>query len=275
MERMKIKKIMVSQPKPAGERNPYKAMEEAYGVEFDFKQLIRVVGITPREFRDQRIHPEEYTAILFNSRTGIDHFFRLMSELRIQIKEEMHYYCISEAVGNYLQKYIQYRKRRVFFGANNTFEDVIPAMNRRPNERYLLACSDVHNDDVINMMAQHGISIKPMVCYRTETVAYTKEEMEKYDMYVLFTPTGVSAFRQNYPDYAQKQGNKVMACFGKATMKAIEEEGWRLDIAAPTPENPSITGAIDKFLAAQMEETEQDTLDNEQDTQINDSIQKD
>lgn len=253
MSDIKVQKILVSQPSPAAERNPYAAMAEQYGVQFDFKQLIRVVGIEPREFRDQRIHPLEYTAILFNSRTGIDHFFRLMGELRIQIPESMHYYCISEAVGNYLQKYIQFRKRRVFFGPNNKFEDVIPAMNRRPNERYLLACSDVHNDDVINMFAKHNINIKPMICYRTETVSYTREELENYDMYVLFTPTGVSAFKQNLPDFKDTQGDKIMACFGSSTAKAIEAEGWKLQIAAPTPECPSITTAIDNFLAKQAE----------------------
>ena len=176
-----------------------------------------------------------------------------MEELRIQMPESMHYYCISEAVGNYLQKYIQFRKRKVFFGPNNKFEDVIPAMNRRPNERYLLACSDVHNDDVINMFASHGITIRPMICYRTETVSYKPEELNNYDMYVLFTPTGVSAFKQNLPDFAQTQGDKIMACFGASTAKAIEAEGWKLQIAAPTPDCPSITTAIDNFLAAQAE----------------------
>ena len=253
MSEFKVQKILVSQPRPAAEKNPYSIMAEQYGVQFDFKQLIRVAGIEPREFRDQRIHPLEYTAILFNSKAGIDHFFRLMEELRINIPESMHYYCISEAVGNYLQKYIQFRKRRVFFGPNNKFEDVIPAMNRRPNERYLLACSDVHNDDVINMFAEHGITIKPMICYRTETVTYTREELENYDMYVLFTPTGVSAFKQNFPDFKDKQGDRIMACFGSSTAKAIEAEEWKLQIAAPTPECPSITTAIDRYLAHQAE----------------------
>ena len=253
MSDIKVKRILVSQPKPAAEKSPYFTMAERYGVTFEFKQLIRVVGLSNKEFRSQRIHPLEYTAILFNSRTGVDHFFRLMEELRIQMPESMHYYCISEAVGNYLQKYIQFRKRKVFFGPNNKFEDVIPAMNRRPNERYLLACSDVHNDDVINMFASHGITIRPMICYRTETVSYKPEELNNYDMYVLFTPTGVSAFKQNLPDFAQTQGDKIMACFGASTAKAIEAEGWKLDIAAPTPDCPSITTAIDNFLAAQAE----------------------
>lgn len=254
MPNNKVKKILVSQPKPVSEKSPYFTMAEKYGVQFDFKQLIRVVGISTKEFRAQRIHPLEYTAILFNSRTGVDHFFRLMEELRIQMPESMHYYCISEAVGNYLQKYIQFRKRKVFFGPNNKFEDVIPAMNRRPNERYLIACSDVHNDEIINMFASHGITIKPMICYRTETVNYSAEELMTYDMYVLFTPTGVSALKQHLPDFKDQQGDKVLACFGASTAKAIEAEGWKLQIAAPTPDCPSITTAIENFLAAQAEE---------------------
>ncbi len=254
MSDIKVKKILVSQPRPASEKSPYFTMAEHYGVQFDFKQLIRVAGITTREFRDQRINPLDYTAILFNSKTGVDHFFRLMEELRLQIPESMHYYCISEAIGNYLQKYIQFRKRKVFFGPNNKFEDVIPAMNRRPTERYLIACSDVHNDDVINMFASHGITIRPMICYRTETVAYTQEELNDYDMYVLFTPTGVSAFKQNMPDFIDKQGEKKLACFGASTAKAIKAEGWRLDIEAPTADCPSITTAIDRFLTAQSAE---------------------
>ena len=253
MSDKKVQKILVSQPKPAQEKSPYFVMEQKYGVHFDFKQLIRVVGISNKEFRSQHINPLDYTAILFNSRTGVDHFFRLMEELRIQMPESMHYYCISEAVGNYLQKYIQFRKRKVFFGPNNKFEDVIPAMNRRPNERYLIACSDVHNDEVINMFASHGITIKPMICYRTETVAYSAAELNEYDMFVLFTPTGVSAFKHNLPDFKETQGDKIMACFGASTAKAIEAEGWKLQIAAPTPDCPSITTAIDNFLAAQNE----------------------
>lgn len=242
-----VKKILVSQPRPASEKSPYFDMEASYGVQIDFKQMIRVVGLNTREFRAQRINPLDYTALLFNSRLGIDHYFRMMEELRLQVPESMHYYCISEAIANYLQKYIQYRKRKVFFGPNNKFEDVIPSMNRRPTERYMMVVSDVHNDDVINMFASHGITVQPTVFYRTEAVPYPAEELLSYDMYVLFTPTGVQALLNNVPDF--EQGDKVVATFGANTAAAAREAGLRLDVEAPTPQFPSITAAIDHFLS--------------------------
>lgn len=241
----KVKKILVSQPRPATEKSPYFDMEARYGVQIDFKQLIRVVGLTAKEFRTQHINPLDYTAIIFNSRHGIDHFFRLMEEMRISIPEDMHYYCISELIANYLQKYIQYRKRKVFFG-NNKFEDVLPAMNRRPTEKYLMVVSDVHSDDVINMFASHNITVQPAVMYRTESVEIAQEELKEYDMFVLFTPTGVHALQRNLGEF--EQGEKVMASFGAGTAAAMREIGWRIDVEAPSPQCPSITMAVDKFL---------------------------
>lgn len=242
-----VKKILVSQPRPASEKSPYFDMEANHGVQIDFKQMIRVVGLNTREFRAQRINPLDYTAVLFNSRLGIDHYFRMMEELRLQVPESMHYYCISEAIANYLQKYIQYRKRKVFFGPNNDFKEVIPAMLRRPGERYMMVVSDVHNDDVINMFAEHNITIQPAVFYRTETVPYPAEELLSYDMYVLFTPTGVQALMKNIPDFVQ--GDKVVATFGANTAAAAREAGLRLDVEAPSAKFPSITAAIDDFLS--------------------------
>ena len=247
MSEIKVKKILVSQPSPAAERNPYSNMAERYGVQFDFKQLIRVVGINPREFRDQRIHPLEYTAILFNSRTGIDHFFRLMGELRINIPESMHYYCISEAVGNYLQKYIQFRKRRVFFGPNNKFEDVIPAMNRRPNERYLMVLSNIHTDDQINMFAENNVEVQPAIMYRTVTTPWPAERPFDYDLIALFTPAGVTSLRENFPDW--KQGKTLIAAFGDGTVRALEDAGLRVDIeAGPGKAFASLPMAIADYL---------------------------
>lgn len=246
---VKVKKILVSQPRPTSEKSPYFDMEAHYGVQFTFKQMIRVVGLTPKEFRAQRIAPLDYTAVLFNSRTGIDHYFRLMEEMRLQVPESMHYYCISEAIANYLQKYIQYRKRKVFFGPNNDFKDVIPAMLRRPDEKYMMVVSDVHSDDLINMFAEHKITITPAVFYRTEAVPYDTEEVLSHDMFVLFTPTGVSALLKNVPNF--EQGDKVIATFGANTAAAAREAGLRLDLEAPSPGCPSITMAIDKFLSSQ------------------------
>jgi uroporphyrinogen-III synthase len=230
------------------ERNPYSEMEERFGVKFEFRQLIHVEGLDAHEFRQQRINPLDYTAVLLNSRLGVDHYFRLCEELRLKVPETMHYYCISDAVANYLQKYIQYRKRRVFFSEHNNFEDLLPTMNRRPTEKYLMVMSDVHNDSTINMLAEHNIEVKPAVMYRTVATPWPAEKSFNYDMLVLFTPTGVASIRKNFPDW--KQGKTLLACFGQNTVAAAVEEGWKVAIKAPTPESPSITTAIERYLEA-------------------------
>ncbi len=242
----KITNILVSQPRPQIERNPYADMEARFGVHCDFQQLIRVESLSAREFRDQHIYLEDYTAILLNSRLGADHFFHMCEELRFQVPETMHYYCISEAVGNYLQKYIDYRKRRVFTAENNKFETLLPAMNRRPSEKYLMVMSDVHNDDDINMFAKHKIIIKPAIMYRTVPIQWPEDKPFNYDMIVLFTPSGAAALRKNFPGW--EQGDTIIACFGENTATALKEQGLRADIKAPTPQCPSITTAIREFL---------------------------
>jgi len=242
----KITKILVSQPRPTVERNPYAMMEQEYGVIFDFRQLIKVEGLSAKEFRQQRINPLDYTAVLLNSRLGADHYFRLCEEMRLQVPESMHYYCVSESVANYLQKYIQFRKRKVFFSEHNNFMDLLSTMNRRPNERYMMVMSDVHHDDTIQRFAELKKVITPAVMYRTVPNEWPADEPFDHDMVVLFTPSGVQALRKNFPDL--KDGEKVIACFGQNTLAALEEWGLHADIQAPTAECPSITGAIEKYL---------------------------
>ena len=227
----KIKKILVSQPRPQTERNPYADMESAYGVECDFQQLIQIEGLSVREFRDQHIYLEDYTAIIVNSRLGIDHFFRIAEETRFVVPDTMHYYCNSEQVGLYLQKYIQYRKRKVFFPeTGNRFEDVLPAMHRRPHETYLMVLSDIHNQEQINMFAENNIEVTPAIMYRTVTTPWPKEQPFDYDMIALFTPAGVKALCENFPDW--KQGETLIAAFGEGTIRALEQAGYRVDITA-------------------------------------------
>jgi uroporphyrinogen-III synthase len=240
-----IKKILVSQPQPSNARNPYQEMEDLFGVHFDFKPLIRIEGLSAKEFRAQHINPLDYTAVLLNSRLSIDHFFRICEEMRIQVPETMHYYCISEMVANYLQKYIQYRKRKVFFTEHNKFSELLPAMNRRPNEKYIMVMSDVHNDETIRMFAEHKIEIKPAIMYRTMINEWPKEEAFDYDMVVLFTPSGVSALKTNFPNLTSE--NIKIACIGTNTANALKEIGLEADIV-PTPEYPSITAAIKAYL---------------------------
>lgn len=243
---MSIKKILISQPRPATERNPYADLESRFGVSIDFRPLIHVEGLDAREFRQQRINPLDYTAVLFNSRLAIDEFFRLCTEMRITVPDTMHYYCVSEQVGNYLQKYINYRKRKVFFGEHNKFEEVIPAMNRRPTEKYMMVVSDQSNDDTIRMFAEHKITIQPAVMYRTVATEWPKEDAFDYDIVALFTPSAVASIQKNFPNY--KQGETRFACFGANTIQAAEAAGLRVDIKAPAPGCPSILSAIAKYL---------------------------
>ena len=244
-----IKKILVSQPRPQSDRNPYADLATRYGIECDFHPLMAVEGLNAHDFRLQRINPLDYTAVLFNSRLAIDHFFRLAEEMRITIPDTMHYYCISEAVGNYLQKYIQYRKRKVFFSENNKFEDLLPAMNRRPTEKYMMVTSENHSDEVINMFAGHKITIQPAVMYRSVPVVWPKGTPFDYDLVVLFTPTGVEAIKQSFPKL--QLGDVKFACFGTNTQTALRNLGIEPFIVAPTPQCPSITSAIEKCLEEQ------------------------
>lgn len=241
-----IKKILVSQPRPISEHNPYADMSERHGVNFDFIPLIHLEGLDAHEFRQQRINPLDYTAVLLNSKSAADHYFRMCEELRINVPESMHYYCISEAIANYLQKYIQFRKRRVFFSENNRFEDLLPTMNRRPNEKYLLVSSDVHNDDLVKRMAEHKIIIQPVVMYRTVASEWPQDKPFDYDMLVIFTSSGLQSLRKNFPDW--KQEKTLLACFGQNTCNVAEELGFRVDIKAPAEGCPSITIAIDQYL---------------------------
>ncbi len=240
-----IRKILISQPRPATERNPYTEMEAQFGVQFDFRQLIHVEGLCAREFRQQHINPLDYTAVILNSRLGIEHYFRLCEEMRLNVPDTMHYYCISEAVGNYLQKFIQYRKRKVFFSENNRFEDLLPAMHRRPNEKYLMVLSDIHNQNQLDMFAKNNIEVKPAIMYRTVSTQWGTDPFD-YDMIALFTPAGAKSIRENFPDFEQE--NTVIAAFGANTAQALEELGMHADIRVPSPEFQSLTAAIEDYL---------------------------
>ncbi len=243
---MKVKNILISQPKPSTEKSPYFDMEGKYGVHFHFHQFIRIEGLTSKEFRAQHISILDYTAIIFSSRLGVDHFFGLCEELRITMPDTMHYYCTTEAIANYLQKYIQFRKRKVFFSAGNKMSDLLPIMQRHPEDKFLLVASDVYSDDIIQMFTSHQLDVRPAIMYRTVPNVFSPEERLDYDMYVLFTPMGVVGFQQNYPDF--EQGERIIACYGAATAKAMKEANMRVDIEAPSKEYPSITSAIDAFL---------------------------
>lgn len=241
-----IKKILVSQPAPSSEKSPYYEIARKHGVEFVFHPFIKVEGLSAREFRQQKIQILDHSAVVFNSRNAIDHFFKLCNEMRITVPEDMKYFGLSETILLYIQKYVQYRKRKVFFGTTGKWPDLLSVMARHKNENYLVPLSDVHSDEVATMLDAKKLKHKECIMYRTVSNEYPADQPFDYDMLVFFTPAGIQSLLKNFPDF--QQGDTKLACFGKATAKAIEAAGLRLDLEAPSTEAPSMPAAIDLFL---------------------------
>jgi len=243
---LKIKKVLVSQPKPASEKSPYYDIAEKYGVKIDFQPFIKVESLSAKEFRQQKISILDHTAVIFTSRHAIDHFFNLCTELRVAIPETMKYFCVTEAVALYIQKYVQYRKRKIFFGATGKIEDLVPSIVKHKTEKYLVPMSDVHNDDVKTLLDKNGIQHTEVVMYRTVSNDFTPDEEFDYDMLVFFSPAGVTSLKKNFPDFDQKEIK--IGTFGSTTAQAVRDAGLRLDLEAPTVQAPSMTAALDMFI---------------------------
>ena len=243
-----IKKILVSQPKPSSDKSPYYDIAEKFGVELVFRPFIKVEGMTAKEFRTQKVNILDYTAVVFTSRHAIDHFFTLAKELRVAIPEDMKYFCVTETISLYIQKYVQYRKRKVFFGTTGKIDDLIPTMVKHKQEKYLIPMSDVHNDSVSKMLDSKKLLHQECVMYRTVSNDFTPEEVKSfdYDMLVFFSPSGIESLTKNFPDF--KQGEIAIATFGPATAKAVKDAGLRLDLEAPSEKYPSMTSALQHFL---------------------------
>lgn len=243
-----IKKILISQPEPTSEKSPYFDIAKEYGVELVFRPFIKVEGLSSKEFRQQKISLLDFTAVVFTSRHAIDNYFKLAKELRINIPEDMKYFCVTETIALYIQKYVQYRKRKVFFGNTGKIDDLIPTMVKHKNEKYLVPLSSVHNDIVAKLLDSKKLNHKECVMYRTVSNDFTEEEAKTFDcdMLVFFSPTGIKAFTKNFPEF--NQGDVRIATFGPATAKAVEDEGFRLDLQAPTKEHPSMTAALRWYL---------------------------
>lgn len=241
-----IKKILISQPEPASASSPYYEIAKRYGVEIVFRPFIKVETLTPKEFRAQKISILDHTAIVFTSRHSIDNFFQLAKEMRIPIPEDMKYFCITETVAQYIQKYVQYRKRKVFFGTTGKIDDLLPTILKHKNERYFLPLSDVHSNDFSNLLDSKNIMHSDAIMYRTVSNDFLKDEPFDYDMLIFFSPSGVKALMKNFPDF--QQGDIVIGTLGPATAKAVRDAGLRLDIEAPSPQYPSISAAIDDHL---------------------------
>jgi len=243
---LKIKKVLVSQPRPASEKSPYFEIAQKYGVKINFRPFIKVERLSAKDFRQQKIHIPDYTAVIFTSRHAIDHFFNLCADLRVTIPETMKYFCVTESIALYIQKYVQYRKRKIFFGSSGKIEDLAPFIAKHNSEKYLTPMSDVHTDDIKNMLDGLKVQHAEAVMYRTVSNDFTTEEDFDYDMLVFFSPAGVTSLKKNFPDFDQK--DIKIGTFGSTTAQAVRDAGLRLDLEAPTVEAPSMTAALEMFI---------------------------
>ncbi len=243
-----VKKILVSQPKPSSEKSPYYDIERKHGVKIEFRPFIKVVSVSAKEFRAQHINILDYTAVVFNSRHAIDHYFQLAKELRIDIPDDMKYFCVTEQVALYIQKYVQYRKRKVFFGNTGKVDDLLPQMVKHKTEKYFIPLSDVHNNDLANMMESKKLFHTEGVMYRTVSNDFREEEPFDYDLIIFFSPTGIHSLLKNFPDFKEKYTSTSIGTFGTNTARTAKEMGLNVALEAPSPKYPSITAALNDFL---------------------------
>ena len=241
---MRIKKILVSQPRPTSEKSPYFNLERNYGVEIVFRPFIKVEGLTSKEFRQSKINVPDYSAIILTARTAIDHFFRLCKELRYNVPDTLKYFCVSETIAHYLQKYVIYRKRKIFYSETGLMEDLIPIIAKHNKETYLMPVSDVHNDKAV-VLDNNKVKYVKAVMYRTVSNDFKPGETFDYDMLVFFSPAGIKSYTTNFPDYADRK--VVIAAMGQTTLEAADRAGLKVDITI-TPETPSMASAIEHYL---------------------------
>jgi uroporphyrinogen-III synthase len=245
-----IQKILITQPRPESEKSPYFELGRKYNVHLDFQPFIRLEGIPSRDFRKQKIEIPNYTGVVFTSRNAIDHFFRTCEEMKVSVSQDTKYFCITEAVALYLQKFILYRKRKVFFGADGTNKSMFEVINKhKGNEKFLYVCSENQQDnEIVNWLKTNNCEFALAFMYRTQSND-VKELLTntEYDVICFFTPSGIKSLFDNLPKY--KQNGTVIGAFGGNTSKAAEEAGLTLEIKAPQPQTPSMVAALDRFLA--------------------------
>ena len=246
---MKIKKILVSQPKPTTDKSPYYDIAAKHGVEVVFRPFIKVEGLSAKEFRSQKINLADYTAVIFTSRHAVDHFFRLCEECRVKVPDTMRYFCTTEAIALYLQKYIVYRKRKISFGTTGKLDDpqLIAAIVKNKKEKFLFPVSDVNKDNS-TILTDYKIDFTKAVMYSTVSNDIGPDEPFDYDVLLFFSPAGIATLKKDFPDFDQETNGKYIGTFGAATSKACTDAGLRLDFSAPTPACPSMTAALDAFL---------------------------
>jgi len=242
---MSVKTILISQPKPESAKSPYFDLAEKYKLKIDFRPFINIEGVTTREFRDQKVELSKHTAVILTSKTAVDHFFRIAEETRFKVPDAMKYFCMSEAVAYYLQKYVVYRKRKIFFGKQN-INDLIDVLKKHKDERFLLPCSDILRQRIPTTLEEHDINFSKLVLYRTVASDLSDLEDVKYDLLVFFSPSGIESLLKNFPEF--KQDSTKIAAFGPTTANAVKKNNLRLDIHAPMPQAPSMSMAIEQYI---------------------------
>jgi uroporphyrinogen-III synthase len=242
---MKVKTILVSQPEPKIENSPYFDLQEKQKIKVDFRPFIHVEGLPAKDVRQQKVDLSKFSAIILTSRNSVDHFFRVADEMRFKVPDAMKYFCQSEAVAYYLQKYVVYRKRKIYVGKRN-FEDLSPLIKKYKDESFLLPTTDKVKPNIISTLNDLGINWKQATFYKTVISDLSDLANVSYDILVFFSPSGIDSLFQNFPDF--KQNETRIAVFGNTTIKAVEEKGLRVDISAPTPETPSMTMALKKYI---------------------------
>jgi uroporphyrinogen-III synthase len=243
---LKIKTILVSQPQPSDlEKSPYTDLAKKFNVNIVFRKFIKIEGIPAKEFRKDRINILDYTAVIFSSRNAVDHFFRICKEMRIEVPDSMKYFSISESTAYYLQKYVQYRKRKVFH-SKESFANLVELIKKHKTEKFLLPCSDIHKQEIANMLEENKIQFKKAVIYRTLASDLSDINIEEYNMLVFFSPAGIKSLFKNFPNF--KQNNTAISAFGPSTAKAVTDAGLTLNVSAPSKTAPSMTMAIEHYL---------------------------
>lgn len=244
-----VKKILITQPRPDSDKSPYFELAKRYAVEMEFFPFIRLEPIPCKEFRKQKIEIAEYSSVIFTSRNAIDHFFRICEEMKLNVSQDTKYFCITEAVALYLQKFILYRKRKVFYGADGTNKSLFDVMNKhKENEKFLYPCSENQQDnEIVNWLKNNKCEFQTPFRYRTISNDATKLDAHKFDVICFFTPSGVKSLFDNFPTYTQN--GTFIGAFGSNTSKAIQDAGLQLHIKAPEPQVPSMIAALDRFLS--------------------------
>ncbi len=244
-KKLKVKSILVTQPKPETDKSPFFDLAKKFNLKIDFRSFIHVEGIPAKEFRKEKTNPLDFSAVIFTSRNSIDHYFRVCEEMRLEVPAEMKYFCITEAVALYMQKYVQYRKRKIFIGKQTT-ADLIDLIKKHKDEKYFYPCTDVHTDSIPVFLEENGYDFCEAVLYKTVCSDLSDLANVNYDMIAFFSPSGIKSLFMNFPDF--KQNNTRIATFGPTTAKAVIDAGLNIDVQAPSPQAPSMTMAIEEYV---------------------------